>query len=108
MHTLTVPWKVLASHVGVGMLTEGWTLDEEAPPGGEVHCFRVAVAFDTPFDAVPVVQLGLTGFDLDQRDSARVSLKATQVTPSGFQAEVWSWAGTRVYSVEFHWLAIGA
>ena len=66
------------------------------------------VVFDRPFDSVPVVQLGLTGFDLDQRDSARVSLKATQVTPTFFQAEVWIWAGTRVYSVEFHWLAIGA
>lgn len=108
MHAPTLPWKVLASQVGVGLLTEGWTLDEEAPAGGEVRCFRVAVVFDTAFDSVPVIQLGLTGFDLDQRDSARVSLKATEITPHGFQAEIWTWAGTRVYAVEFHWLAIGA
>lgn len=106
MHAL--PWKVLASNLGVGRLTEGWTLDAEASPDMPARCFRVPVVFDTPFDAVPVVQVGLTGFDLDQRDSARVSLKASQITPNGFLAEVWTWVGTRVYAVEFHWLAIGA
>jgi hypothetical protein len=55
-----------------------------------------------------VVQLGLTGFDIDQRDTARLSLKAADITPTGFMAEVWTWANTRVYAVEFNWLAIGA
>lgn len=68
----------------------------------------MAVAFDSPFASVPVVRLGLTGFDLDERDTARLSLKATQITETGFQAEVWTWAGTRVYAAEFHWFAIGA
>lgn len=66
------------------------------------------VIFDAPFSSVPVVQLGLTGFDIDQRDTARVSLKAAAITPTGFSAEVWTWANTRVYAVEFNWLAIGA
>lgn len=104
-----VPWKVLAARLGVGVLTAGWNLDvAEAADGDEARCFRVEVAFDSPFASVPVVQLGLTGFDIDQRDPARVSLRALQIAETGFVAEVWTWAGTRIYSVEFNWLAIRA
>lgn len=105
------PWKVLSSQVSVGVLTEGWQLntvdsvDEDAP---RICTFEVPVTFDTPFSAPPVVQLGLTGFDIDQRDSARLTLKAESITASGFVATVTTWAGTRVYGVEFQWLAIGA
>jgi hypothetical protein len=64
------------------------------------------VVFDSPFGSVPVVELGLTGFDIDQRDTALVSLSVADITPTG--GEVWTWANTRVYAVEFNWLAIGA
>ncbi len=104
-----IPWKVLSSQLGVGVLTEGWNLDvADSTTDDESRCFRVEVVFAAPFSAVPVVQLGLTGFDTDVRDSARLSLKATHITETGFQAEVWTWAGSRVYAVEFNWFAIGA
>lgn len=103
-----VPWKVLSSKVGVGVLTDGWNLAEIDPDGGEDRRFVVDVMFDSPFLSVPVVQLGLSGFDLDQRDSARVTLTAENITESGFQAIVSTWAGTRVFAIEFNWLAIGA
>ena len=105
------PWKVLSSQVSVGVLTEGWQLntvdsvDEDAP---RICTFEVPVAFDAPFSAPPVVQLGLTGFDIDQRDSARLTLKAESITSSGIVATVTTWAGTRVFGAEFQWLAIGA
>jgi len=105
----SIPWKVLSSQLGVGILTEGWNLDvADTTAGDESRCFRIEIVFAAPFSAVPVVQLGLTGLDVDQRDSARVSLKATHITETGFQAEVWTWAGSRVYAVEFNWFAIGA
>ena len=66
------------------------------------------MSFATPFLAPPVVQLGLTGFDMDQRDSARLTVKAENITPSGFLATIATWADTRVFAVEFQWLAIGA
>ena len=104
-----IPWKVLSSQLGVSILTEGWNLDvADTTAGDESRCFRIEIVFAAPFSAVPVVQLGLTGLDVDQRDSARVSLKATHITETGFQAEVWTWAGSRVYAVEFNWFAIGA
>lgn len=108
MIAAALPWKVLSSQTGVGVLTEGWTLDTWGAETGDARTFRTEIVFATPFDAIPVVQLGLTGFDLDQRDSARLTLKAENITATGFQAVISTWAGTRVFAVEFNWLAIGA
>ena len=108
MYSSSVPWKVLSSHVAVSVLTEGWSLaDFEPAAEQDIRSFAVWVAFDSPFFSMPVVQLGLTGFDMDQRDSARISVKADNITESGFQASITTWAKTRVYAVEFNWLAIG-
>lgn len=103
-----IPWNILSSTVGVGILTEGWTLAEPVTEPDTARSFVVEVVFDSAFSATPVVQLGLTGFDLDQRDSGRVSLKTGAITRFGFQAIISTWSTTRVYAVEFNWLAIGA
>jgi hypothetical protein len=107
MHSSPIPWKVLASDIGVGILTDGWTLD--VPDAGitDSREFLVDIVFASSFAVAPVVQLGLTGFDIDQRDTSRITLKAQNITESGFQAVIATWAATRVYSVEFNWLAIG-
>jgi hypothetical protein len=91
------------------VLTEGWNLAE--PPAEDAEAarvFRFTVFFAAPFDAPPVVHLGLNGFDFDQRDSSRLSLRATEISTTSFVAEISTWRDTRVYSVEFGWLAIGA
>ena len=102
-------WKALSATVQVGTLTDGWPL---ATPASEAHdqirVLRFAVYFSTPFDVPPVVHLGLTGFDLDQRDASRLALTATEITGTGFIAEIATWRETRVYSVAFSWLALGA
>ena len=108
MISTALPWKVLSSQTGVGVLTEGWTLDTMNAATDEVRRFVTGIVFATPFDSIPVVQLGLTGFDLDQRDSARITLKAENITSTGFQAVIYTWAGTRVFAGECNWLAIGA
>ena len=107
MNTSSLPWNVLSSQVVVGVLTEGWSLTEVEPDAEPVRSFTIDVSFVSPFSSVPVVQLGLTGFDIDQRDSGRISLKAENITEFGFQAVVSTWATTRVYGAEFQWLAIG-
>ena len=66
------------------------------------------VEFEVAFSAPPVVHLGLTGFDMDQRDSSRLSLTVGEVTAEGFVAKIATWEFSRVYGVEFNWLAIGA
>lgn len=109
MNSTVQPWKTLSASLQIGVLTEGWTL--ASPPTDsteDARVFRYTVHFNAPFDAPPVVQLGLTGFDFDQRNSNRLALRATDITPTGFVAEVSTWRDTRVYSVEFSWLAVGA
>jgi hypothetical protein len=109
MNSPLQPWKSLSASLQVGVLTEGWNL--ATPPAEsteESRVFRFTVYFSQPFESSPVVHLGLTGFDLDQRDSNRLSLRVAEITPAGFVAEISTWRDTRVYSVEFSWLALGA
>jgi hypothetical protein len=108
MYSPTVPWQVLSSTVGIGVLTDGWNLDTIEPGTEASRSFIVNVTFASSFYSVPVVHLGLTGFDMDQRDSARISLTAENISESGFQAVISTWATTRVFAVEFNWLAIGS
>ncbi|MEZ5387784.1 MAG: H-type lectin domain-containing protein [Prosthecobacter sp.] len=107
MHTSSIPWKALSSRIAAGVLTPGWPLGDPAPKTSGARSFSVEVMFDSPFTSPPVVHLGLTGFDLDQRDSSRLTVKAENITANGFQAVITTWASSRVFSVEFDWLAIG-
>lgn len=108
MYPSSIPWKVLSANVTVNVLTEGWNLAAPEPGAEEeIRKFCVDVIFDTAFTAVPVVQLGLSGFDIDQRDSARLIVKAEYISEYGFQATLTTWAGSRVYAAEFNWMAIG-
>lgn len=103
------PWKTLSATVHLGTLTEGWNLTVPPAEGAdEIRVFRFQVYFSDPFDAPPVVHLGLTGFDIDQRDSERLTLNAAEITNTGFIAEISTWRETRVYSAAFSWLALGA
>jgi len=76
------PWSILSATGGAGVTTEGWNLAESAE---EPRTFVTEVIFSAPFQSVPVVQLALTGFDMDQRDSGRISIKAVEVSPGRLQ-----------------------
>ena len=103
------PWKSLSASVQLGTVTEGWNLATPPAAGSlEPRVFRFTVYFGTPFASAPVVHLGLTGFDFDQRHSNRVTLTPVDITNESFVAEVATWRDTRVYSVAFSWLALGA
>ena len=102
------PWKSLSATARVGTLTDGWTLATPSDGSEATRVFRFAVYFSAPFVAPPLVHLGLTGFDIDQRDASRLTLTATEITPTGFIAEFTTWRETRVYSATFSWLALGA
>ena len=103
------PWKSLSASLQLGVLTEGWNLAESPADGAEdARVFRFTVYFAAPFFSPPVVHLGLTGFDIDQRDSSRLNLHASEITTTSFVAEISTWRESRVYSVAFSWLALGA
>jgi hypothetical protein len=109
MSTSIVPLKIASAVLSVGVQTEGWNLAEVPADSFETpRVFTTPIAFVEPFQGIPVVQAALSGFDLDQRDSARVSLGLSQITPEGFTLEITTWRETRVYAVEVSWLAIGS
>ncbi|SKB09008.1 H-type lectin domain-containing protein [Prosthecobacter debontii] len=108
MNTSSLPWKVLSAQAGASVLTDGWNLATLEADVEVTRSFSVEVVFDAPFQSAPVVHIGLTGFDVDQRDSARLKVQATSISESGFNAVISTWSNTRVYAVEFQWMAIGA
>lgn len=108
MNSSLQPWSILSATINVGTLTEGWTLAKLPDHSGASRSFLFEVPFAFPFTAAPVVQLGLTGFDIDQRHTARLCVRAIGITTEGFRAEIITWDDTRVYAVECNWLAIGA
>lgn len=103
-----LPWNVLAAEVTVGIGSEGWLLNEAADEDAPDRSYAVEVCFATPFISPPVVHLGLTGFDLDQCSSPRLTLTVASVSESGFTALLTTWRSSRVYSATFQWLAVGA
>jgi H-type lectin domain len=104
-----MPWKILSATVNVGSMTEGWNLAESSHEmAEEPRVFQVGVLFDQCFQSAPVVNVGLTGFDIDQRHTARLSLRVVETSTVGFRAEIATWSDSRIYSVEFSWMAVGA
>lgn len=108
MNDILVPWKILSANVSLGLGSEGWALDTDLADDGASRSYETTIAFSEPFQSVPVVQVGLTGFDIDQRDSARIALRSEDIGCGGFRLVLTTWSGTRVYGVDFQWMAIGA
>jgi hypothetical protein len=65
------------------------------------------VTFRTPFLSAPVVQVGLSMWDVDNRQNMRVDIAADGVTREGFQLVFKTWGDTRVARVRADWMAIG-
>lgn len=84
---------------------EGWTLHQ---PGGDFgRIFTSRVTFERAFKSKPALHVGLVGFDIDNRDTARIRVNAQEITIAGFTAVIETWLGTRIWSVEVSWLALG-
>lgn len=107
MSTEYTPWKTLSSTAQVGVLTESWNLSE--PPSDPETCrqFTLNVTFAYPFSYPPVVHIGLTGFDIDQNTSTRLTATVANITADAFDLVLTTWQNTLVYSAEVSWLAIG-
>ena len=103
-----LPLRVISSSVCIGSETKGWTLDTEASEADPERTFLFEVFFDLPFSSAPVVQLGMTGFDIDQCSSSRLKVTVASITEVGFTVQLQTWRSSRVYSVDLNWIAIGS
>ena len=70
--------------------------------------FRARISFEQTFRTVPIVHLGLVGFDVSNEDSARLKVIPENINTGGFDVVVETWLNSRIWSVEISWLAVGA
>ena len=68
---------------------------------------RREVAFKQPFTSLPVVQVTLSMWDMDQKNNQRADISAEKISASGFVIVFRTWGDTRVARVRADWLAMG-
>ncbi len=107
MHHAVQPFSFLAGREVLDADSAGWHLDQLPVDEGD-RSIRTRVMFSTPFANPPLVQLGLTGFDISNQDAARLTASVANVTPEGFDIVIGTWLNTRLWKVELGWLALGA
>lgn len=100
------PMNFLAGTETLGFQHEGWQLHAEPPHAGD-RFYRAWVPFSRPFRGVPLVHLGLAGFDVGNGDAARITATATDVGSEGFTIVLGTWLDTRIWRVDVNWLAVG-
>ena len=64
------------------------------------------VQFPKAFSSVPRVQLSLSQLDIWNGTNTRVRVEVTSVDREGFDYDMYSWAGTRLYYVAASWIAV--
>ena len=85
----------------------GWTLLEPGQAGAEFRTFTGQVLFERVFNAPPLVHVGITGFDIDHRDNARLNVGIANIDEQGFRLELRTRWNSRLWSVELNWIAVG-
>lgn len=68
---------------------------------------RHAVAFSEAFRRAPVVQVGISMWDMDQKTNIRADISSDKVRPEGFEIVFRTWSDTRIARIRADWLAIG-
>jgi len=101
-----IPIQMCSSIEVVDQFAPDFTLAQENATQNP-RTFVKRIMFETPFSSIPVVHAALAGLDVDQRDSARLSIRAEAITADGFDLHITTWENTRVYKVEVSWIALG-
>lgn len=81
--------------------TKGYSLDKNS--GDRI--FTLEVRFNTPFETIPDVTVGLNKMEFDKETNARVDVQATAVSRDGFVLRIKTWGDTRVLVLGGGWVA---
>jgi len=68
---------------------------------------RATIRFNEVFRSVPVVQIGVSLWDVDTSSALRAELFADNITPEGFDAVFRTWSDTRIARIRVTWTATG-
>ena len=63
------------------------------------------VRFNTPFETIPDVVVGLNKMEFDKNMNARVDVQATAVSRDGFVLRIKTWSDSRVLVLGGGWIA---
>ncbi len=92
---------------GSQVLFSDFEHDGEMWTGTGPRAYRQPVRFDEAFAEPPVVQVGLSMWDLDRKTNQRMDIAAENVTETGFDIVFRTWGDTRVARVRADWIAFG-
>ncbi len=92
---------------GSSVLFSDFEHDGEMWTGEGPRMHREAVEFSEAFRTVPVVQVTLSMWDMDQKSNQRADITAEKVTETGFEIVFRTWGDTKVARVRADWIAIG-
>ncbi|WP_170332043.1 H-type lectin domain-containing protein [Ruegeria arenilitoris] len=68
---------------------------------------RKPIIFNQSFRSVPVVQIGVSLWDVDTSSALRAEVTAEDISPEGFTAVFRTWSDTRIARIRAAWTAIG-
>jgi H-type lectin domain len=69
---------------------------------------RHVITFKEAFTEPPVVMVGISMWDIDNKQNSRADLAAEKITAKGFHLVFRTWGDTRVARIRADWTAIGA
>ena len=69
---------------------------------------RFIVTFKEEFLDPPVVMVGISMWDMDQKHNSRADISADDITERGFHIVFRTWGDTRVARIRADWTAIGS
>jgi len=109
MNENLMPLNMCSAVVTLDQYLPDWTLacvEDTTTP--EHRSFEHQVNFESAFSNIPLVHAGISGFDIDNDDTSRLSVRVKDITNEGFKIAIRTWMHTRVYSVEVSWIALGS
>lgn len=68
---------------------------------------RATIRFNEPFRSPPVVQIGVSLWDVDTSSALRAEVQAEDITQDGFSAVFRTWSDTRIARIRVAWTAFG-
>lgn len=66
-----------------------------------------AITFSQPFRSAPVVQIGVSLWDVDTSSALRAEVTTENITKEGFVAVFRTWSDTRIARIRVNWTALG-
>ncbi len=68
---------------------------------------RTPIRFKEAFRTPPMVQIGISLWDVDTSSALRAEVQAEHITTEGFDAVFRTWSDTRIARIRASWTAIG-